>query len=49
MSGVGRPALPGGGDPGRVVRELADDELPRVEGMFRNYLELARSYRKLDV
>ncbi len=32
------------GIPGRVVRELAGDELPVAGGTYRNYCDLARDY-----
>jgi carbonic anhydrase/acetyltransferase-like protein (isoleucine patch superfamily) len=32
------------GIPGRVVRELADDELPVARGNYRRYCDLAREY-----
>jgi carbonic anhydrase/acetyltransferase-like protein (isoleucine patch superfamily) len=32
------------GIPGKVVRELADEQLPAVDGMYRNYFGLRRDY-----
>jgi len=32
------------GIPGKVVRELADDELPAARGNYRRYCELSREY-----
>ena len=33
------------GSPGKVVRELGDDQLPSVDAMYRRYLNLAADYR----
>lgn len=32
------------GIPGKVVRELTDEQLPAVDGMYRNYTGLSRDY-----
>lgn len=32
------------GIPGKVVRELTDDQLPAVDGMYRRYADLRRVY-----
>jgi len=32
------------GSPGKVVRELSEDQIPLTDGMYKRYLELARLY-----
>ena len=32
------------GSPGKVVRELSDEQIPLADGMYKRYLELARKY-----